>query len=95
MRKSEQRDWVWHSNEIARSPHHSAAYITKREMQLEVMDELTPAERELVCEYGFDRAMRAIRQFYGRWALAREALEAERVALQVLRWENTMPVRVR
>lgn len=67
---------------------HSPEYIAKREFQLEALDSLNSEERALVYEYGFDRAMRAIRQFYGRPAQARAFLEAEREELQVARWKN-------
>lgn len=67
---------------------HSARYIERREMQLELLDELSHEERALVWEYGFDRAAIALRRFYGRPQTARAFLEAERKALQVARWEN-------
>jgi len=73
---------------MARSPKHDARYIERREIQLAVLDAMSSDERDLVCEYGFDRAMPVVRQYYGRWDAAREVLEAERQALQVERWKN-------
>lgn len=64
-------------------------YEAEAAARIELFDSLGPQERELVNEYGFKLALPIIRQFYGRWAVAREHLEAARKALQVNRWENT------
>ncbi len=66
----------------------SAAALAKIEWQFEVYDDLPEAAALLVVDYGFDRAMAAIRSHYGRWAEARAYLEAERQALQSARWGN-------
>ena len=64
--------------------------LTPEEMErtierMEMYDALSPAERELVQEFGLARAVRVCRMYYGRWAEARRALEAERQALQLQR----------
>lgn len=66
----------------------SRKYEADAKYRMEVFDALGPQEKELVNEYGYNAAMLAIRQFYGRWAAARECLEEQRRALQVNRWEN-------
>lgn len=81
----------WHRQQMELSPKHAADYIARREFQLRYLDNLNEQERALVYEYGFDRAFLAIRQFYGRPAEARRALEAERRQLQVVRWGNITP----
>lgn len=88
MKKSQPRDWAWHCNELAHSPKHSEAYVAQREQQFALLDNLSAEERVLVHEYGFARAFPVLRQFYGRAAAARDALEAERAALQVTRLKN-------
>lgn len=64
---------------------HSPQYEAQRDSLLDIIDNLSSAERRLVHEYGAQRALLAIRQFYGRPHKAREALEAERKLLQVQR----------
>lgn len=68
------------------SPSHSIEYIENRELELDITDQLSAFEKALVHEYGYFRAMKAIRQYHGLKAL--DALEAEREALQVTRWKN-------
>jgi hypothetical protein len=79
---------------MRRSPQHSEEYVARRELQLEIIDNSTPVERELISEYGFDRALPVLRQYYGRWDEAREVLETQRKALQVKRWWSILPLRV-
>lgn len=52
---------------------------------MDFYDSLTVEEAALIGEYGFDRAVRAIRQFPTTKA-AKAFLEEERKALQVARW---------
>jgi len=52
---------------------------------MEFYDSLTVEEAALIGEYGFDRAVRAIRQFPTTKA-AKAFLEEERKALQVTRY---------
>ena len=65
----------------------SPLYMARLKATMELYDDLTTEEAALVGEYGFDRAIVAIRQFYGQPAKAKAFLEAERTALQVLRWK--------
>ena len=67
---------------------HSLEYIARRETQLAAMDGMNTEERALIHEFGFDRAMLAIRLNYGRPHIARAYLETEREQLQVERLRN-------
>ncbi len=66
----------------------SAQALGRIDVQMAVYDDLTDEEALLVQQYGFKRAMHAVRQFYGRLAEAEAYLEAERAALQAARWGN-------
>ena len=68
--------------------------LTPEELQrtherMELYDASEPQIRALVQEYGLALTMAIARQFYGRWDEAKEALEAERKLLQLVRSGNT------
>lgn len=67
----------------------SGQHMAQIEADLELYDLSEPQMRALAQEYGLAATMRIARQFYGRWDEARAALEANRLALQVQRWERT------
>ena len=57
-------------------------------------DSLEEPLADLINEYGYDRAMRAARLYYGRWDDCRRYLEIERSNNEKLRWEvcgGTLP----
>lgn len=60
----------------------------KIQSSMAMYDELDEEVAALVTEYGFDRAMRAVRQYYGRWEQARAFLESERRRNEEVRWRN-------
>jgi hypothetical protein len=62
--------------------------LARTRERMALYDSLGPNEMALVQEYGLSRALWAARRFYGRWAEARAYLEAERQALQIVRWES-------
>lgn len=63
----------------------SREWRMKAEFQLEYVDNCAEWEAELINEYGFDRAVRAIRQHVTQQR-SRDALEAERRRNQEIRW---------
>lgn len=64
----------------------SAEWRQRAAFQLEYCDNCAEWEAELINEYGFDRAVRAIRQHVTQ-DRSRAALEAERQRNQQVRWE--------
>lgn len=64
----------------------SAEWMRRARLQLEYWDNCNEWEAKLIDEYGFDRAVRAIRQYVTEQR-SRDALEAERQRNQTVRWE--------
>ena len=86
MKKSLPSFSDWHCNEMKRSPQHAPEYVDRRDAQLAVIDQLSPAEREFVTNaFNLGLALTLVRQYYGRLDEAREVLEQQRQALQVQR----------
>jgi hypothetical protein len=66
----------------------TSKYMAAATERMEIYDSLSPPERELVDEYGFNVAYPVCRQHYGRWDEARAVLEEQRQALQVAGLRN-------
>lgn len=64
----------------------SDEYMARLEWTMAFYDELTVEEAALIGEYGFGRAVRALRIFPHSHEEARAFLEEERKALQVARY---------
>lgn len=64
----------------------SPQYLRAIRDRMLVYDDLEDELAELIGEYGWDRAMRASREYFGRWQEAKAALEAERLRNEEYRW---------
>lgn len=62
-------------------------WIQRAQFQTEYRDNCAEWEAELIDEYGFDRAVRAVRRYVTRQA-TKDALEAERLRNQEYRWQH-------
>jgi hypothetical protein len=66
----------------------SEDYLRLAAQRMDLWDNLEAWEAELVDEYGLERALRVIRENFGKPKLCREILEAERQQNERLRWER-------